>query len=209
VDLFQRYDLPVCDHIVTNEIDEALDFLGKSQNVAMKVANHEIIHKSDSGLVLLNINNQETMKLKFPNLLKNIKEYLSADISPKILVQKMVKGKIELVIGSRNDPQFGQVMMFGSGGTMVELFKDIAFRVLPIDKNEALEFIKEIKGYKLLTGFRDISAVNLNNLADILVKAGTMLVENPQILEMDLNPLIWSEGEEYPTIVDFRMTVSE
>jgi len=209
VDLFQRYDLPVCDHIVTNEIDEALDFLGKSQNVAMKVANHEIIHKSDSGLVLLNINNQETIKLKFPNLLKNIKEYLSADISPKILVQKMVKGKIELVIGSRNDPQFGQVMMFGSGGTMVELFKDIAFRVLPIDKNEALEFIKEIKGYKLLTGFRDISAVNLNNLADILVKAGTMLVENPQILEMDLNPLIWSEGEEYPTIVDFRMTVSE
>ena len=111
-------------------------------------------------------------------------------MNPKILIQKMIKGKIELVIGSRNDPQFGQVLMFGIGGTLVELFKDIAFRVLPIDKAEALEFIKDIKGHKLLTGFRDISAVNLNNLADLLVIVGQMLFENPQILEMDLNPLM-------------------
>ena len=74
---------------------------------------------------------------------------------------------------------------------------------------EALEFIKDTKGHKLLVGFRNISAVNLNNLADILVKASQMLVENPQILEMDLNPLIWQEGDDYPTIVDFRMTVNK
>ena len=209
IDLFKKYDLSVCDHIVTNDLDEAVTFLENSKNVAMKVANHEIIHKSDSGLVLLNIDNQDKLKIKFPQLLKNIKEYLPPDIAPKILVQKMVKGNIELVIGSRNDPQFGQVLMFGTGGTLVELFKDIAFRVLPINKNEALEFIKEIKGYKLLTGFRDISAVNVNNLADILVKICQMLVENPQILEMDLNPLIWQNKEDFPTIVDFRMTVAE
>jgi len=209
VNLFQKYDLPICDHIITDELDKAIDFLNKAKNVAMKVANHEIIHKSDSGLVLLNINNQEIIKKQFPQLLKNIKQYLPPDIAPKILMQKMVKGKIELVIGSRRDPQFGQVMMFGTGGTMVELFKDIAFRVLPIDKNEALEFIKEIKGYKLLTGFRDISAVNLNNLADILVKTSQMLIENQHILEMDFNPLIWPAGENYPTIVDFRMTVAK
>ena len=206
--LFKKYNLPVCEHIVTDNLNDALNFLGSAKNVVMKVANHEIIHKSDSGLVLLNINNEHLMKSKFPELLENIKSNLSSGISPNILIQKMIKGKIELVIGSRNDPQFGQVLMFGSGGTLVELIKDVAFRVLPIDHEEALELIKEIKGYKLLTGYRSISAVNLNNLADLLVKASQMLVENPQILEMDLNPLIWQEGDDYPTIVDFRMTVA-
>ena len=209
MDLFKKYNLLVCEHIVTDNLNDALNFLGSAKNVVMKVANHEIIHKSDSGLVLLNINNEHLMKSKFPELLENIKSNLSSGISPNILIQKMIKGKIELVIGSRNDPQFGQVLMFGRGGTLVELIKDVAFRVLPIDHEEALELIKEIKGYKLLTGYRSISAVNLNNLADLLVKASQMLVENPQILEMDLNPLIWQEGEDYPTIVDFRMTVNK
>jgi acetate---CoA ligase (ADP-forming) len=208
VDLFKKYDLPVCDHIVTDNMDDALSFLYKANNVAMKVANQEVIHKSDSGLVLLNINNEEQMTSQFLKLLENIKNNLPPGVAPKILIQKMIKGKIELVIGSRKDPQFGQVLMFGSGGTMVELFKDVAFRVLPIDKNEALEFIKDIKGHKLLTGFRDISAVNLNNLAELLVNIGQMLIENPYILEMDINPLIWREGDDYPTIVDFRMTVN-
>jgi len=207
IDLFNKYNLPVCDHIVTDNLDEALSFLDTAQNVAMKVANPEVIHKSDSGLVMLNINSNEQMKIQFPKLLENIKNNLTPGIAPKILIQKMIKGKIELVIGSRKDPQFGQVLMFGSGGTMVELFKDVAFRVLPIDKAEALKLIKNIKGHKLLTGFRDISAVNLNNLAELLVKTGQMLIENPYILEMDLNPLIWQEGDDYPTIVDFRMTV--
>jgi len=112
-----------------------------------------------------------------------------------------------LVIGSRKDSQFGQVLMFGSGGTMVELIKDVAFRVLPIVNSEAVDLIKEIKGYKMLTGFRNIRAVNVNNLVEILVRVSNMLIENPQIIEMDLNPLIWQEGENYPTIVDFRMTI--
>ena len=205
--LFKKYNLPVCDHIITDKLDEALHFLGKAKNVAMKVANHEVIHKSDSGLVMLNIDNKESMSKFFPELLENIKRNLPSGIAPKTLIQKMIKGKIELVIGSRKDPQFGQVIMFGIGGTLVEIFKDVAFRVLPIDKTEALEFIKDIKGHKLLIGFRNIPAVNLNNLADLLVKASQMLDENPQILEMDLNPLIWQEGADYPTIVDFRMTV--
>ena len=208
LDLFGDYKLPVCDNIVTDNLNEALLFFNRAKNVAMKVANHEIIHKSDSGLVMLNIDNEHSIKKSFPQLLENIKSNLLPGIKPKILIQKMIKGEIELVIGSRNDPQFGQVLMFGSGGTLVEIFKDVAFRVLPIDKSEALKLIVEIKGHKLLTGFRNISAVNLNNLADLLVRVGQMLIENPQIIEMDLNPLIWPDGDEYPTIVDFRMTFS-
>jgi acetate---CoA ligase (ADP-forming) len=207
LDLCREYRLPVCDNIVTDKLNEALLFLDKAKNVAMKVANHEIVHKSDSGLVMLNIDNEQSLKKSFTQLIENIERNLQPGIKPKILIQKMIKGKIELAIGSRNDPQFGQVLMFGSGGTLVELFKDVAFRVLPIDKAEALNLIKEIKGHKLLTGFRNIPAVNLNNLADLLVRIGQMLIENPQIIEMDLNPLIWSDGDDYPTIVDFRMTV--
>lgn len=205
--ILSQYNLPVCNHIITSNLDEALHFLNKAQNVAMKVANPEVVHKSDSGLVKLNINSIEKMRNAFPQLLCNIKSKLQGGVDPKIIIQKMVTGKIELVIGSRNDPQFGQVLMFGSGGTMVELFKDVAFRILPIDIDEAFELINEIKGHKMLIGFRDISAVNLNNLAEILVKTSQMLMENPQILEMDLNPLIWQEGEDFPTIVDFRMTI--
>ena len=209
IELFKKYSLPVCEHLVIDNLKEALDFLGKAKNVAMKVANSEVIHKSDSGLVILNIDSKESMSKFFPELLENIKRNLPSGIAPKILIQKMMKGKIELVIGSRNDPQFGQVLMFGSGGTLVELFKDVAFRVLPITHKEALDLIKEINGYKLLTGYRNISAVNLNNLADLLVRVGQMLIDTPHILEMDLNPLIWQKGDDYPTIVDFRMTVNK
>jgi acyl-CoA synthetase (NDP forming) len=121
----------------------------------------------------------------------------------------MIKGNIELVIGARKDEQFGQVLMFGLGGILVELFKDVAFRVLPIDIEDAKNMISEIKVYKLFTGFRNIHPVNLDNLAKLLVRTGDMLMENQHIFEMDMNPLIWVEGEDYPQIVDFRMTTAE
>ncbi|MFC2088834.1 acetate--CoA ligase family protein, partial [Calditrichota bacterium] len=209
ISLFEKYDLPMCDFLVTNNLGEAQQFLKTNKNVALKVANPEIIHKSDSRLVKLNINTEQAMSLVFPEMLEKVKNMLPDGSKPKILVQKMVRGSVELVIGARKDEQFGPVLMFGLGGILVELFKDVAFRVLPIDIEEAKNMITEIKGYKLLSGYRNIAPVNLENLAKMLVKTGNMLMENPNILEMDMNPLIWSGGEDYPQIVDFRMTIAE
>jgi len=207
--LLSKYELPVCDHLITSSINEAHEFLHSAKNVAMKVANPEIIHKSDLGLVELNINSDQKINDIFPALLERIKNNLPPNLQPKVLIQKMIKGNVELVLGARRDEQFGPVLMFGLGGVLVELFKDVAFRVLPIDIDDAKDMIMEIKGYKLLKGFRNIKVVNTDNLAGLLVKTGNMLIDNPQIVEMDMNPLIWPENEEYPQIVDFRMTISD
>jgi len=209
ISFFKKYELPLCDLRVTGNLNEGQEFLKTAKNVAIKVANPEIIHKSDSGLVQLNIDNEQKMRTVFPELIDKIKNELPVNIEPKVLVQEMVKGDIELVIGARRDEQFGPVLMFGLGGILVELFKDVAFRVLPIDIEEAKNMIQEIKRYKLLKGFRNIAPINIDNLAKILVRTGDMLMENPRILEMDMNPLIWQEGEDYPQIVDFRMTIIE
>ncbi len=209
IKLIKNYNIPVCEHIVTNKIEEALNFLENHSKVAIKVANPEIIHKSDAGLVKLNISTNEKLSELFPVLLKQIQDNLPPSVEPKVIVQEMVSGDIELVIGAKKDEQFGPVLMFGLGGILIELFKDVAFRVLPIEKDEALSMISEIRGHKLLEGYRNIPKVNLDSLAELLVKAGKLMIDNPQIVEMDMNPLIWPNGADNPVVVDFRMTFSE
>ena len=173
----------------------------------MKVANEEVIHKSDAGLVRLNIETENELTTSFAAMLDQLQNYLPNDIKPKIVLQEMVHGKIELVIGARQDPNFGPVLMFGLGGIFVELFKDVAFRVLPVSREDIIEMIGEIKSSQLLRGFRGNPEFDEMKLADLLLNTARLLTENPQIKEMDMNPLIWADPEDYPVIVDFRMSV--
>ena len=107
-----------------------------------------------------------------------------------MLVSQQANPGTEVIIGAKRDPQFGPVVMFGLGGIFVELFKDVVFRIAPITKAEALDMIKSINGYKLLTGYRGQTAADVDALAEAIVKVGKLMLECPEVAEVDLNPLI-------------------
>ena len=117
-----------------------------------------------------------------------------------ILVQEMVKGQRELVVGLNRDPQFGPCVMFGLGGIFTEILKDIAFRIAPLEKRDALEMMQEIKARKILEPVRGMPAADLDKLSDILIKVGTIGLEQEAVKEIDINPVILSGSN--PVAVD-------
>ena len=117
-----------------------------------------------------------------------------------VLVQEMVKGQRELVVGLTRDPQFGPCVMFGLGGIFTEVLKDISFRVAPLEKRDALEMMQDIKGHKILEAVRGMEAADLDQLAEILIAVGNIGLENDAIKEIDMNPVILSGSR--PIAVD-------
>ncbi len=159
----------------------------------IKVFSEKIVHKTDKGGVILDLKNKEEAIKAFKRLKK---------ISKNVLMQPMVSQKQEVIIGMKKDPQFGPVIMFGLGGIFVEIIKDVSFRVCPVNKKDALEMIKEIKSYKVLTGLRGRQAVNINVLADIIVKLSELGLKE-KIEEIDLNPVM--VGSKGAFVVDVRI----
>jgi acetyl-CoA synthetase (ADP-forming) len=121
-------------------------------------------------------------------------------IEKAVLVQQMIKGQRELVVGLTRDPQFGPCVMFGLGGIFTEILEDTSFRVAPIEKRDALEMIQEIKAHKILEAIRGMEPVDKDMLADILIAIGRLGIENEAVKEIDINPLIISRGQ--PVAVD-------
>jgi acetyltransferase len=207
--ILKKYELNMSPFLIVDDLEEALNFYNRKGAVALKIANEEIIHKSDLGMVKLNLSSTEAVEKAFKEIITQSSKHLNSKIKPQILVQQMVSEGTELALGAKKDPQYGSIIMFGIGGVFVELYKDVVFRVLPIGLQEAKRMINEIQGVELLKGFRSYPAVDIDSLAKIIVKFSKLIVENPDILEMDLNPLIWTKGASEPIIVDCRMTVEK
>ncbi len=139
----------------------------------MKIVSPQIIHKSDAGGVKVNIKNDEEARQAFRTIMENAKNYKpDADLWGVIIYKMLPLGK-EVIVGMIRDPQFGPAIMFGLGGIFVEILKDVSFRVAPISKEEALEMIKEIKAYPILAGARGEKPVDIEALADIIVKVAS------------------------------------
>ena len=157
--------------------------------VALKIISPDIVHKSDSGGVKLSIHNVTEVKKAYDDILKKVgKQYPNAIIHG-ISVQKMARPGTEVIIGTSQDPQFGPVIMFGLGGIFVELLKDVSFRIIPVERRDAQEMIQEIKGYPLLQGYRGKEPANLPALVETLLTISKLIEENPQIRELELNPI--------------------
>lgn len=157
--------------------------------VALKIISPEVIHKSDSGGVKLSLNNASDVKKAYDEILKRVKKQHPVAVIHGIGVQKMVRPGTEVIVGSSKDPQFGPVIMFGLGGIFVELLKDVSFRIIPLERKDALEMIKEIKGYPLLQGYRGKEPANISALVEIILKISKLIQENPNIKELELNPI--------------------
>jgi acyl-CoA synthetase (NDP forming) len=157
--------------------------------VALKITSPDVIHKSDSGGVKLSLNNGTEVKKAYDEILKKVRKQYPDAVVHGVSVQKMIRPGTEVIVGTSKDSQFGPVIMFGLGGIFVELLKDVSFRVIPVERRDAQEMIKEIKGYPLLQGYRGKEPTNISALVEIILKISKLIEENPQIKELELNPI--------------------
>jgi len=157
--------------------------------IALKIASPDVMHKSDTGGVKLNLKNNAQVSKAYTDIIFVVKKsYPKAKIEG-VSVQKMARPGIEVIIGVTKDAQFGPVLMFGLGGILVEVLKDVSFRIVPISRRDASEMIREIKGYPVLEGYRGQEPADIAYLEELIMKVSDLVEKNPQIKELDLNPI--------------------
>jgi len=187
--ILSEYGIKVPEYSIVTSDSEALV---KSREIGFplvaKIVSDQILHKTDVQGVKVGLQNEEETKEAFLDMHGRLsKEY---DVKG-VLLEKMVPKGIELIVGLQNDPQFGPVIMLGLGGIYTELFKDISFRVLPITKEDALDMINDLKGNKILKGFRGSEPVDLDILCDAIVKIGNLGTDMAKYIDsVDFNPII-------------------
>ena len=157
--------------------------------VAMKIASSDIMHKSDSGGVKLGLTNVTQAGNAYSEIMLSIRQRFPKARIQGISVQKMARPGVEVIIGLSKDAQFGPVLMFGLGGILVEVLKDVSFRIVPLTRKDAEEMIREIKGYPLLQGYRGQEPADIPFLEQLIVKVSELAEQYPQIEELDLNPI--------------------
>jgi acyl-CoA synthetase (NDP forming) len=195
-ELLRSYEIPVTREIEANDqkgLVEAIREIGFP--LVIKACGPKLSHKTERGLVRVDIRSPEEATAAFEKIMNEVK-----DDDGSVLVQEMVKGQRELVIGLTRDPQFGPCVMFGLGGIFTEVLKDISFRVAPIEAYDALEMMREIKARKILEAVRGMPPADLDQLADILIKVGNIGIEQEHIKEIDINPVILAGSQ--PVAVD-------
>lgn len=199
--VLSKYKITLIKQITTKTKEQAVKAAEKlGYPVVMKVISKSIIHKTEVGGVEVNLKYKHEVEGAFDRIVSNVKKHKKT--MQGVLVQQMGSG-YETIIGGNTDPQFGPTLMFGLGGVWVEALQDIAFRVCPLTRKDALEMIQEIKGYKILKGFRGKPAGDLDALVNTILKCSKMMMEN-KIQEFDINPLfVQPKGV---VAVDFRMS---
>jgi len=159
--------------------------------VVMKVDSPDILHKTEAGVVRLGLRNAEEAQAAYAEIMANAAKHAANAKINGAIVQEMVTGGVEVIVGVSYDAQLGPMLLFGSGGVMVEVYNDVALRHCPITRSEAVEMIAEVKGAKLLRGFRGKPAADVDALADTLVRVSQLAVHlDGKLAELDINPLM-------------------
>jgi len=208
LDILDAYGIPVVkSRIVKNEEEAVKASRELGYPVVMKILSPQIIHKSDVGGVVVGIQSDEEAKLGYNKIIENVKRYVPDAEIKGVLVQQMVSGGIETIVGSTKDAQFDNMLMFGLGGIYVEVLKDVSFRLAPITREEAREMIDEIKSGRILKGYRGSEGYDVEAIEDVLLRVSQLITDFPEILELDINPLVVFEKGKGCIAVDARLTL--
>jgi acetyltransferase len=151
--------------------------------VVLKIDAEDVLHKTESGGVVLDIADRDSLRQHAERLSARF-----ADMSPRFLVQEQLEGGHEVIVGAKAAPGLGHVVMFGLGGIYVEVLEDVSFKVTPVTQSEARDMIESLRARKILTGVRGQAGVDLQALQETIQRVSLMLVDNPQIRELDINP---------------------
>jgi acetate---CoA ligase (ADP-forming) len=173
--------------------------------VVMKVVSEQILHKSDAGGVVVGLHDVEAVKQAFDRIVEDAHRYDPKALVEGVLVQKMAHRGEEVILGMNRYPVFGPLLMFGMGGIFVEVFQDVRFSLAPVGRDEAVGMIRGIKGVKLLRGFRGRPKADVRSVERLVVSLSSMAMDNPEIMEMDINPLLVHEEGKGATVADCRI----
>jgi acyl-CoA synthetase (NDP forming) len=186
--LLASYQIPVTREILAQTRDELISAAHEiGFPVVIKACSPEISHKTEKGLIRVDIRNEDEAIQAYDDIMAGMSGSKGA-----LLVQELVKGKRELVIGLIRDPQFGPCVMFGLGGIFTEILKDVSFRLAPLEKRDAIEMMGEIKAHKILDAVRGMEPADRGILTEMLITVGRIGLENDAIKEIDMNPVIIS-----------------
>jgi acyl-CoA synthetase (NDP forming) len=204
----KEYGIPITKLKIAKTAEEVVKFSEEiGYPTVFKIISPDVIHKLDVGGVILNINSKQEAKKAYYQIIENVNKHNPNAKIDGILVQEMVPSATEVIVGSINDAQFGPTLMFGFGGTFVELMKDVSFRIAPVKKEDAKEMISEVKAYPLLTGYRGQPPADINALTKIILDTSRLVMEHQEIKELDLNPvMVYEKGAK---TVDARIILDK
>lgn len=201
-EFLRTYGIPVTRESEVHDQKELGDALnGIGYPLVIKGSSPHVAHKSEQGLVKVDIRNDQEAEVAFQEIMSRM-----GDGEKAVLVQEMVKGSRELMVGMTRDPQFGPCVMFGLGGVFTEVLKDVVFRVAPLEKRDAMEMTQEIRARRILDAIRGLPAADVDQLCEILIRVGEIGLEHDAIKEIDINPLILSGSK--PIAVDALIVLS-
>ncbi|HYB92642.1 MAG TPA: acetate--CoA ligase family protein [archaeon] len=202
------HHIPTPTFHVTATLDEAITKANKiGFPVVLKIVSPQILHKSDVGGVLLDIKSEDELKVGYEHLLSEVRRKAPSAKIKGVLVEKMMQSSIEVIVGGVRDSQFGPCIMFGMGGIFTEVYGDVAFRVAPIDRIDALDLVREMKGSKILEGIRGKPPSDIDSIINLLINASDLMMEHDKIIQFDLNPVIVYPDGVY--VVDSRIIVGQ
>ena len=189
--ILKAWEVPVPQYFVAKDKSLAI---GAANNigypVVLKIVSSDIIHKTEAGGVKTGLKNEQDIDDAFNEMMFEISDHYATASIEGFLIERMADKGVEVIVGGVRDAQFGPAVMFGIGGVMVELLKDVSFRLAPVTKVECLEMIKDIKAYPLLTGYRGSEPCDIDAIADVIIKVGNIMSGMDDIKEMEINPLI-------------------
>ncbi len=206
--VLRAMQLPVVPGAVARTPDEAVALARKlGFPVAVKLASTRLLHKSEVGGVYLHVSDEVAVRRAFEAIQSHLARTNQLDAMEGILVQPMISGGIEVMVGVTRDPLFGPLIAFGLGGIHVEILGDVCFRVAPLTDRDACEMVRGIRGYRLLQGYRGHPAADLTAIEEVLLRLSRFVEEVPEVVELDLNPVIALPPGQGCRIIDARMRV--
>lgn len=189
---------------------EAVEFAEKiGFPVVLKIASPDILHKTDIGGVRVGLKSPEEVENAFMDITNQARKHMPNAMIWGVTVQEIITGGKEIILGMSHDLQFGHMIMFGMGGIYVELLQDVAFRITPVTNTEAMEMIQDTKAYKLLTGIRGEEASDIDATVDAICRLSQLASDFPEIIELDINPLIILAKGKGTVALDARLQLAE
>lgn len=196
IQLLQAYGIPYPSHGVARSADEAIEIADRlGYPVVLKIVSPDVVHKSDAGGVAVGLENAGSVRDAYDQLLTAVGDHVPEAEVQGVLVCEQAPSGLEVIVGGLREVLFGPTVMFGLGGILVEVLQDVSFRVAPLEQRDAEEMLHEIQGYPLLAGVRGREGCDTGALVDLLGKVSRLMMERPDIQELDMNPVrVYEQG---------------
>jgi acyl-CoA synthetase (NDP forming) len=209
--ILRAYGIPITEEMLAHSLEEAMAMArGIGYPIAAKLVSPDIPHKTEAGVIALNIHSEEQLREKYREILKRGKIFRPEARIDGVLIQEMVRGEgVETIVGLSQEPPFGPTLLFGLGGIFVEVMKDVSIRVLPVTRKDTLNMISEIRGYRVLQGTRGGKPADMEAIIQVLLKTACLAAElKDAIAEIDINPLFVMEANKGAKAVDALITLA-